>query len=746
MNEFELDKKISKAFPPECVVRKASVRQIRAEIKHVPEYVPEYVVESLLMQAGAPVYDPGDPGDLGAAIRHVQETLSRSYAQHQETGFVFSNAVGRVRVTPSPGTQDGSYEAEFSRLGLKKIVVDAAFVQRHPRLRGVGMWGVVDLKHEFRAEQNTNVWLLTDFKPLQSPKFDFEAYTSARRQFTTEAWIDLLLHSVGFDPRWFNRRGALLQLIRLVPFCESGSRMLESGPAETHARPFYKGFSPYGFLAPSDDRAHAEASSESWDCIAWDATPDAPGDLPIDTSVVFIGTTRHNVPFMLKHTHLLEGLSESFQTTEFLDSLHFYLPGWELGRPQESMCSNGCGLATNYLAQALHGLRSRNEAERYRSYFSLASDMSDQDRLSIHKTFSGLMKIVFPDGKASRAEMEELLRCAIEGRKRVSTQTLRANNAHGPYEATHFAYSGAAGRDKEAHAANPFLRHQRKLLLRDVARAGSETGSVAGSVRPASDAEKRKTVALLEEVLYPETYHRRPSALDDAVEAQLQARGSGHEGDSQNAHENGQENADGPSRATRRVLGTPGGQTEEANQDAAAPAPALPAELPEGHYNIRENTKGVSYDNLLGPYLEGATKITVTDPYIIFFYQIRNLMELLEIVIKRKKPNQEVAVHLVTRANEDGMKSDKQVETLEKIQESGREEGLHFTWAFGIRTAIHGRSIETDHGWTIVLDRGLDIFKKYEMNDAFVFTNRLQQVRLCKSFYISFIKKDKKKN
>ena len=723
MNEIELDKKISKCFPPECVIRKASVRQTRAAIGNVPDYV----LESLLIQVGAPagasVGDPGAPEVAEAALRHVQKTLSGSYAQHQETGLVLSNVVGRVRVTP--GTQDGSYEAELPRSGLRQVVVDAALVKTHPRLWGVGMWGVVDLKYEFNAEQNTNVWLLTAFKPLQSPKFDFDAYTAARRQFSTEAWIDLLLHSVGFDPRWFDRRGALggalLQLMRLVPFCESGYRVLESGPAGTHSGPFYAGLSPYGFLASSDDGTHAGASSESWDCVAFDARAGVPGAPPTGTSVIFIGTTRHNVPFMLKHTHLLEGLPESFQTAEFLDSLHFYLPGWELGRPQEEMFSNGYGLTTNYLAQALHGLRSRNEAERYRSYFALAPDMSEQDRLSIHKTFSGLMKLVFPDGKASRAEIEELLRCAIEGRKRVTAQTLRANHAHGPYEATHLAYAEAASGPGKTPAA--------AILFRDVARASS----AAGSGRSVANAEERKTVPVLEEVLYPETYHRRPSALDDAVEAQLQARELGNEGDSWNAHETIQENTqDGPSR-----------ETLERHEPAP---PGTPAELPEGHYNIRENTKGVSYDNLLGPYLEGATKITVTDPYIIFFYQIRNLMELLEVVIKHKKPNQEVVVHLVTRANEDGMKSDKQVETLEKIQESGREEGLHFTWTFGIRTAIHGRSIETDHGWHIVLDRGLDIFKKYEMNDAFVFTNRLQQVRLCKSFYISFIKKDKKKN
>lgn len=40
----------------------------------------------------------------------------------------------------------------------------------------------------------------------------------------------------------------------------------------------------------------------------------------------------------------------------------------------------------------------------------------------------------------------------------------------------------------------------------------------------------------------------------------------------------------------------------------------------------------------------------------------------------------------------------------------------------------------------IALDRGLDIFQHYEMNDAFTFANCLQQYRPCKAFEVTFIK------
>ena len=64
--------------------------------------------------------------------------------------------------------------------------------------------------------------------------------------------------------------------------------------------------------------------------------------------------------------------------------------------------------------------------------------------------------------------------------------------------------------------------------------------------------------------------------------------------------------------------------------------------------------------------------------------------------------------------------------------------------------ALHGRyccnrfakvkASFNSYRWKISLDRGLDIFQHYEMNDTFTFANRLQQYRPCKAFEITFIK------
>jgi ATP-dependent Lon protease len=49
----------------------------------------------------------------------------------------------------------------------------------------------------------------------------------------------------------------------------------------------------------------------------------------------------------------------------------------------------------------------------------------------------------------------------------------------------------------------------------------------------------------------------------------------------------------------------------------------------------------------------------------------------------------------------------------------------------------------TDTGWKIMLDRGLDIFQHYDMNQALSINNRLQQYRSCKAFEITYLREDK---
>lgn len=684
----ELDQKINTHFSG-LVVKKDLVKKVKGNA-----IVPSYVLEYLLGQYCA----TSDEATIQTGIETVKEILRKHYVHRNEAGLIRSTIKEKGRhkvidkVSVALNDKADVYEAEFSNLGLKQILIDSRTVKSHPKLLVSGIWCIADLEYEFTEDKGASPWILSTLKPIQLSHLDFDSFLEARKQFTTDEWIDLLVQSVGFNPEMFGKRSKLTQLIRLIPFCERNYNLIELGPKGTGKSHIYSEFSPHGILISGGEvsvpKLFVNNSSGKiglvgyWDCVAFDefagkqkrvdkALVDIMKNymanksfsrgvetLGAEASMAFIGNTQHTVPYMLKHSDLFDELPDKFYDSAFLDRIHFYIPGWEVDIIRGEMFSSGYGFVVDYLAEILRSLRNHDYSDRYQEHFTLSSDISTRDRDGIHKTFSGLMKILFPHGGASKDEVEELLRFAIEGRKRVKDQLMRIDSTYGN---VHFSYLDSNSTSYQ--------------------------------------------VTTLEEREYPNYYHKAIAV------------------------------ADGESLAIPEI------ELETISTVLKAPPEHQEIQLKETHLTFQENQKGISFDTLLGPYLKGAANIIVTDPYVRLFYQMRNFMEFLETVVKHKSQEDEVAVHLVT--TEDEFKHEQQLENFGKMKESASFIGINFTWEFDTSGTIHARHIITDHGWKISLDRGLDIFQHYDMNDAFTFANRLQQFRPCKAFEVTFIKNSK---
>ena len=113
-------------------------------------------------------------------------------------------------------------------------------------------------------------------------------------------------------------------------------------------------------------------------------------------------------------------------------------------------------------------------------------------------------------------------------------------------------------------------------------------------------------------------------------------------------------------------------------------------------------------------------------------------MEFIETIITNKVDEESILFHLITIADE--RTPENQLEYFKQIQLSAQNAGVVFTWEFDTTQTIHARNIVTDTGWKISLDRGLDIFQQYAMNDTFSLANRLQEYRSCKAFEVTYIK------
>ena len=112
--------------------------------------------------------------------------------------------------------------------------------------------------------------------------------------------------------------------------------------------------------------------------------------LGAESSMVFVGNTQHDLPYMLKHSDLFDELPQQYHDSAFLDRLHSYIPGWEIDIIRGEMFTDGFGFVVDYLAEILRSLRDQDYSNRYQDFFELSPEISTRDRDGIWKTFSGL--------------------------------------------------------------------------------------------------------------------------------------------------------------------------------------------------------------------------------------------------------------------------------------------------------------------------------------------------------------------
>jgi len=681
---MSLDDKINRYFAG-SVVRKDLVKAVKGNA-----IVPSYVLEYLLGQYCA----TNDEATIQSGIETVKEILKNHYVHRNEAGLVRSNIKekGRYKVIDKVSVwldeKTDSYKATFANLGIKDVLIESDVIKKHPKMLVSGVWCIVTLEYIYNEDKTASPWVLTAIKPIQMSSFDNEIYLEGRKAFSKDEWIDTLIQSIGFNPEKFGHRNKLLQLVRLIPYCERNYNLMELGPKGTGKSHIYTEFSPHGILISGGEvtvpKLFVNNSTGKlglvgyWDCVAFDefagkqkrvdkAIVDIMKNymanksfsrgietLGAEASMSFVGNTKHTVAYMLKHSDLFDELPKQYHDSAFLDRIHFYIPGWEIDIIRGEMFSNGYGFVVDYIAEVLKQLRNEDYSNKYTKYFELSSDISTRDRDGIHKTFSGLMKILYPSGEASKDEIEEILKFSIEGRKRVKDQLMRIDST---YAATDFSYIDL-------------------------------------------ETAERKQVYTVEEREYPHLYNSIIS----------------------------EEDLENNNSATKEI-------------DIVPPvAQDIIHEAKEQHLEFMENQKGVTYNKLFGDYIKGATKITIIDPYIRIFFQVRNLMEFVETIIECKSVEEAVNLHLITIA--DDREPERQLDFFQKIQENAQNAGVIFTWEFDTTETIHARSIVTDNGWKISLDRGLDIFQQYDMNDTFNLANRMQEYRGCKAFEVTYIKID----
>mgnify|MGYP002672556295 FL=1 len=679
---MDLQQKVMDAFIGK-VVRKDLAFLVKGGLP-----VPTYVLEYLLGQYCA----SDDEEIINEGLEKVKQVIQNNYVHRAEAesvkGLIRENGKHRIidKVTVVLNEKNDEYQATFANLGLTGVPIGTDYVRKNPKLlSGNGVWCIITLG--YISGENIKVrWEIQTMKPIQISNIDLQEYIDQRKNFTTEEWIDFLMHTVGLNPEVMNRREKFITLARLLPHVENNFNFMELGPKGTGKSHVFQELSPYGVLVSGGDVTSArlfvkiQGNKEIlglvgyWDVVAWDEFEQQKGRnvdaVLIDTmqnylanksfnrgkgtheasaSMSFVGNTKHTVPYMLKNSHLFESIPTAFIKGAFLDRMHLYNPGWEIKILKKDSFSKGYGLITDYIAAVLHALRNDDRTALLKDYAKFDGSLSERDHLAIRKTFSGMMKLIYPDGNMTEEEAKELIDFAAEGRKRVKDQLYIIDSTFCA-EPAKFQYTWLKSGETVKVETLENLEHQQAQTVDE---------------------------------------------MDDEVE---------EEQDNQEVKRSGSR-------------------------------PRIP-KLMAKTISIRENQGGVTYKDLFGDYLRTAKEINVTDPFIRQPYQIDNLVDFIQMVKDISTVQDTVKIHLSTQ-NDDDEKVAEVIDSFNDLADELLPMGIEFTFDF---KADHDRFIQTDTGWTIALGRGLDIYEKFA---RFSLSRCNQRNRRCKAFNVSINKTEK---
>lgn len=448
-----INEKLKQTFDGK-IVRKDLTKSIKEGAN-----VPVYVLEFLLGQ-----YCSSDDDEIiEEGVANVKKILADNYVRPDEAQKILSVLRQRGsytvidKITVSLNIKKDTYESEFSNLGIRAIPISEEYPSKYDRLLCGGIWCIVQLEYEYIEEdKGASPIHIRKLTPIQMPHIDIDELKQGRKAFTKDEWISILLRSVGMEPDTLNEREKWLLLARMLPLVENNFNLCELGPRSTGKSHIYKEISPNSILVSGGQTTVANLFYNMgrktvglvglWDCVAFDEVAginfkDKDGiqimkdymasgsfargkeEKAASASMVFVGNINQSVEVLLKTSSLFAPFPPEMGTdTAFLDRIHCYIPGWEIPKFRPHHFTNDYGFITDYLAEFIRELRKEQYGDALDKYFRLGKNLNQRDTIAVRKMVGGFIKLLYPDGKYTKEQLEEILRLSLEMRRRVKEQ------------------------------------------------------------------------------------------------------------------------------------------------------------------------------------------------------------------------------------------------------------------------------------------------------------------------------------
>jgi len=350
------------------------------------------------------------------------------------------------------------YILKIPALDITNAEINEYLVRQHKLLLSGGLWGAGVLTYD----KNTRKITMTDFQPLQISNVDLDLFIQKRASFTIDEWIQLLFHTQGLNPDFYQSENAKMHILaRLIPIVEQNVNIIELSPKGTGKSYVFKNLSHYVHLISGGTVTKAQLFYDLRtpptpglillnDAVIFDEIQTISFDRPGETvgilkdymesgsfsrgkqkslatsSVVMLGNIKLDKNLQPIDRIYFYNLPKPMQESALIDRIHGLIPGWEIPKIGQSdlVFSKEYGLAVDYFSEILHLLKDRLEHQEYiKSKVKITGTKDYRDEKAVYILASGLCKLFFPDLNVTDDELEHYcLNYAIRYRQIVKDQ------------------------------------------------------------------------------------------------------------------------------------------------------------------------------------------------------------------------------------------------------------------------------------------------------------------------------------
>lgn len=453
----ELDTKIPKVFPEECVYKVEENYSVFTG-KNIPSFIKDWLIKKFINEEGVL--------DREALLDFIDKHIPHKGSEKKLKGELISSKKPYTilaRALIEPDVKKGIFKFSLPELGINfnEGRVDRYLVEKHSELKGGEVWGIFTLAY-IPDDKEAYIEII-EYKPFKPYDIDLDYFREGRKEFTLEEWVDLLIRSMEYNPNGFySLEQKLIFLSRLLIFVEPRLNIIELAPKGTGKTYIFSNLSKYGWWVGGGIITRAKMFYDisrnsfgfitKYDFVALDEIESIKfsdeeelkgafkdyleqGKFTVanvmgtsNAGVILLGNISLNQYMRPINSIYFSELPSFFHDSALLDRFHGFIEGWKLPRMREDMKVRGYTLNVEYFTEVLHMLREKAE------FTSIVNELLDiprtadtRDTNAIRRLATGYLKLLFPNVKSAddinREEFEKYcLNPAIEMRGIIKKQ------------------------------------------------------------------------------------------------------------------------------------------------------------------------------------------------------------------------------------------------------------------------------------------------------------------------------------